>query len=264
MVIPLLDLLRDRIAAGASSPFVVFWHRAGNSRAGIQGVQEARRLSPPEAQGRPIRHGVECDLKWTAGARPGHLHLYLHHGPTGRERLSPAEAWRREEAGRLISLDAALALPEADALDYMVEVKRGHGPRAEAIAACVEAFARRGLTRRLLLAASSLPILEEARRGHPDVPRCLFVSRMLASGRVFHVPKVEVLGGLARGIILGPRALRRVHAVSSLGPFKSRRRGPRDHPVEIPCVSSLAAIQKSLAAGDAGVFAYARPTAVTS
>ena len=214
--------------------------------------------------GRPVRHGVECDLKWTMPAGRGDLHLYLHHGPTGRERLGRGEVRRREAAGRLISLEAALDLPDAGALDYMVEVKRGHGPRAEAVSACVEAFERRGLSRRLLLAASSLPILEEAGRLHPDVPRCLFVSRVFPGGRALHVPKVEVLRGIASGIVLGPRALSRIDAISSLGPLKSRRRRPRGRPIEIPCVSSLASICASLAAGDAGVFAYTRPVAVVT
>ena len=117
---------------------------------------------------------------------------------------------------------------------------------------------------RLLLAASSLPILEEARRSHPDVPRCLFVSRVFPGGRALHVPKVEVLRGISRGIVLGPRALRGIDAISSLGPLKSRRGGPRERPVEIPCVGSLAGIHASIAAGDAGAFAYAHPAAVAS
>jgi hypothetical protein len=153
-------------------------------------------------------------------------------------------------------------MPGADLLDYMVEVKRGHGPRAEAVAACVEAFERRGLTARLLLAASSLPILEEACRSHPHVPRCLFVSRRLPGGRVLHLPKVDVLRGLARGLVLGPRALTGVDAVSSLGPLGSRRRGPRDGPVEIPCVCSLSGLRASIVAGDAAAFAYTRPAAL--
>ena len=263
-VVPLLALLRAGAAVPASSPFVVFWHRAGNSRAGIEAVQDARARSSPDADGRLLRHGVECDLKWTVRPGGGALHLYLHHGPTGRERLDPGEVRRHEAHGRSISLETALDLPGAEALDYMVEVKRGHGPRAEGVGRCVEAFERRGLARRLLLAASSLPILEEARRAHPEVPRCLFVSRLFRGGRALHVPKVEVLRGIASGILLGPRALSGIDAISSLGPLRSRRCGPRDGPVEIPRVDSLAAIRASIAAGDAGAFAYARPAAITA
>ena len=71
--------------------FILFWHRAGNTPAGIDAVHAAASRTPAGLGGRTLAHGVELDLKWTG---TGPL-LYAYHGPTGRERLRESAARRR-------------------------------------------------------------------------------------------------------------------------------------------------------------------------
>jgi hypothetical protein len=115
-----------------------------------------------------------------------------------------------------------------------------------------------------LLARSSFSVLADIRRAHPDVPRCLFASRLLAGGRALHVPKIDMIRGLASGIVLGPRALCQVDAVSSLGPLRSLWTEPaHGAPAQLPRVSTLSKLRAVLAGGSPGAFAYFQPTALT-
>jgi hypothetical protein len=244
--------------------FLVYWHRAGNSLAGLDAVARARRTLSV-LDGRPVRHGVECDLKWT-GSPP---HLYLYHGPTGLERLSLVEARRREAAGEIVSLEAALDRPDAGEIDYMVEVKRGHGERRAAIAACVDAFVRRGLGDRLLLAASSLGVLEELRADHGanvnerslKLSLALFVTHIFGDGRVLHVPKIGIWSGLRRGIVLGPEKLAAVDLVACVSPLAAGRPCPRP---QTPIARSPEQVRRLAALGMRGAFAYFEPQPLTS
>lgn len=246
------------------SAFTIYWHRAGNTAAGVDAVHAARRASPPEIAGRPLRHGIEADLKWQPGSRVGAPHLYLYHGPTGLERLSLAEARRREAAGAIISVEALLARPDAAEIDYMIEIKRGRGDRAEALAACVDAFARRGIRDRLLFASSSIATLEDLARAHPDVPRLLFVSHLGKDGRrALHIPKIDVLRGLLRGPWIRVAGLDgAASAISPLGLF-----GRTAIPAEVRQFPRTTGVEETVAmlrAGMAGAFAYFEPTPLAS
>jgi len=243
-----------------ADPFLVLWHRAGNDVAGIRAAARVARDGRLTLAGRPLRHGVECDLKWAEDAAQGGApFLYLWHGPTGRERHSLEEARRRAGDGRVLALDDALALPEAQELDFMVEVKAGHGSQDRALQATGEAFRAKGLAHRLLFAASSLPILEDARRLVPDAATLLFATHVTAGGRALHVPKVDVLRGLRRGLLVGRQDLGAVDALSPLGPFGRARTLGAGGPASIPRAGSWDEAEGYAKAGLRGAFTYWEP-----
>ena len=237
----------------APSPFTVYWHRAGNSAAGIESVVRAAR-TPGTVAGRPLRHGVECDLKWTV--HDGAPLLYLHHGLTGLGRLAAAAVARRSQSGDLLRLDAALMLPGVSSLFWMVEVKRGHGPQQQALRACVDLFRSHGAQDRLLFASSALPVLSDLRQAHPDVQTGLFVGWTFRDGRVLHVPKVQLRRARHLGAALDPDTLTEVDLFIPTNPLVAGRAGPRP---QAPLARSWRDVERFAAAGLAGAFAYFQP-----
>ncbi len=245
--------------------FTLWWHRAGNSAKGIDAVVHAAREDSAAAiAGRRVRHGVECDLKWTPGAHAqGAPLLYLHHGPTGLERLSRAEVERRAAEGELLLLGDALARPGAAELAWMVELKRGHGPTAAAVSACVAAFDRHEARSRLLFASSSLAVLEEVRAAHADVRTGLFVSWIFRDGRVLQVPKVEVASALRRGLVHRAESLAAVvDLVICTNPLAAGRALPTGT-AQAPIARSLSSAHTFAKAGLSGAFTWFPPSAVS-
>jgi len=173
-----------------AAPFTLFWHRLGNDRRGVAAVVAARAAGPATLAGRPLRHGLELDLKWTDdGGRPL---LYGYHGPTGRQVLGPAAARRRA-----LPLEALFALPGAIELSYLIELKRGHGPAEAALERLAALLAAAGVAERTWLAASSLALLDAAAAILPDRPRVLFGSPFGAGDRVLHKPTTRIRASLA-------------------------------------------------------------------
>ncbi|MCO5166945.1 MAG: hypothetical protein M9894_11330 [Planctomycetes bacterium] len=173
---------------GPAPTFALFWHRHGNTLAGVDAVRAAAARGPATLAGRALAHGVELDLKW-AGAL-----LYAWHGPTGRERLGPARVRRWAAADRLALVDDAY-LERARDLPLLVELKAGVGPVERALEALADLATRRPAG--LWLAASSLDLLALARRAWPDAPRVLFASPA-PGGRVWHRPTTYTLRSLTR------------------------------------------------------------------
>lgn len=174
----------------AAEEFVLYWHRRGNDRAGLAAVHAAREraTATQTLAGRPVAHGVELDLKWTADGL-----LYAHHGPTGRERLSPVEVRRRAAAGDGAALiDDLLDHDAARDLRYLVELKRGDGDPGPAIEAFARAVEARGLSARAWLASSSLLLLRHAAERAPALPRVLFADPPGQDGVVPHRPTVYI------------------------------------------------------------------------
>ena len=234
--------------------FTIYWHRAGNSVAGIQAAIRAARNTRTVA-GRPLLHGVEADLKWAL--HNGSPLLYLHHGLTGLGRLSAATVAKRAAQGALLQLDAALNLPGATALHWMVEVKRGHGSQLDAIWACVALFRTQGALDRLLFASSALPVLSDIRAAHPQVQTGLFVGWTFRDGRVLHVPKVQLRRARRDGAVLDPNTLSQVDLFIPTNPLAAGRSGPRP---QAPLARSWRDLERFAAAGLAGAFAYFEPS----
>lgn len=252
-----------------SAPFPLLWHRAGNAAAGLAAVQAARRASAAALAGRPLVHGVELDLKWAREG--GRLQLYFHHGPTGRERLSAAGARTRARRGDALLLEELLATDEAEALHYLVELKRGEGPPAAAVGALRAAFERRGLAARTWIAASSLALLRDAALAWPEAPRVLFARSLPGAARVLHVPTTYTRRGLrAFGLAptLAPGAVDLLCTIGLLakGPERHRAyaaaalaRGVGYLPGRVTRCADLAPLA---ADGHAGAFMYAAPRVV--
>ncbi len=174
----------------SAPPFDLFWHRLGNSPAGVEAVLA---FAPATFAGRPVRHGLELDLKWAVEAGGSPL-LYAWHGPTGRERLSASRARRWAGEGRLLLLDALLE--RAADLPLLLELKCGDGPPEAALAALAAAL-ERCCARRALVAASSLELLAVAARVLPATPRVLFAAPAGAD-RVHHRPTTYTVQSLVR------------------------------------------------------------------
>ncbi len=178
--------------------FALYWHRYGNTRAGVEAVHDAAARAPATLAGRPVAHGVELDLKWANTPR-GPL-LYAWHGPTGRERLGADRARRWAAQGRVALLEELLDDERAHDLRWLVELKNGDGPPAPALAAFADLARRAGLSGRVWLAASSLLLLGVAREVAPELPRVLF-GWPAPGGRVWHRPTTRTLASLAeRGL----------------------------------------------------------------
>ena len=245
--------------------FTLWWHRAGNNAKGIEAVlHAAREDEAATVSGRPVRHGVECDLKWTPDAHAqGAPLLYLHHGPTGLERLSRAQVERRAAAGEVLLLGDALARPGAAELAWMVELKRGHGPTAAAVSACVATFDRHEARSRLLFASSSLAVLQGVREAHPDVQTGLFVSWIFRDGRVLQVPKVELTSGLRRGLVHRAESLAPVvDLVICTNPLAAGRALPAGI-AQAPIARSLQTVRAFAEAGISGAFTWFPPCALS-
>ncbi len=251
------------------APFLALWHRAGNSARGMAAVQAARRASLASLADRPLRHGVELDLKWTRDG--GRLLLYFHHGPTGREVLDAGAARRAAAAGRALLLPALLDLPEAEALHYLVELKQGHGPPAEALRELRRAFEARGLARRTWFAASSLELLSCAAEVWPGAQRVLFGRPLAGSARVLHAPTTRTWRGLRA---FGPAPRLAPGLVDVLCPIGLVHKSPRRHrglaaaarareAAYLPGrVTRLSDLQRLARDGHAGAFLYAAPAAL--
>jgi hypothetical protein len=172
----------------------LFWHRRGNTPASLTGAR-AEAARQVRLGGRPAAVGVELDLKWTGPS--GAPSLYAYHGPTGRERLGLDRLARAVEAGRVAAIDQLLEAPGAEALYYLVELKCGHGPPEAALARLHAIVAGRGLEARVWLAASSLLLLEAARRSAPGLPRVLFAAPW-GRERLAHKPTTYTAASLLR------------------------------------------------------------------
>lgn len=191
-------------------PFDLFWHRLGNAPAGVAAVQALGQGAT--LAGRPVRHGLELDLKW-ARERGGALLLYAWHGPTGRERLSASRARRWAGDGRLLLLDALL--DRAADLPLLLELKTGDGPPEAALEALAGALERR-CARRALVAASSLDLLAAAARACPAAPRVLFAAPAGAD-RVHHRPTTYTVQSLVRHGVVPRLAPGTAHLLCTLG-----------------------------------------------
>ncbi len=252
-----------------SAPFPLLWHRAGNAAAGLAAVQAARRASAAILAGRPLVHGVELDLKWAREA--GRLQLYFHHGPTGRERLSAARARARALRGDALLLEDLLAADGAEALHYLVELKRGDGPPAAAIAELRAAFEGRGLAARTWIAASSLDLLREAALAWPEAPRVLFARSLPGATRVLHLPTTYTRRGL-RAFGLAPAlAPGAVDVLCTIGVVAKDPRRHRAYAAAAAArgvgylpgrVTRCADLPQLAADGHAGAFMYAAPCAL--
>lgn len=174
-------------------PFDLFWHRLGNTPAGVEAVLGLAGRAPVALARRPVRHGLELDLKW-AREQDGALLLYAWHGPTGRERLSASRARRWAKDGRLLLLDALL--DRAADLPLLLELKVGDGPPEVALEALAAALERR-CARRALVAASSLDLLAAAARACPAAPRVLFAAPA-GTDRVHHRPTTYTVQSMVR------------------------------------------------------------------
>ncbi len=236
-------------------PFTLYWHRAGNKPSGIEAVVRAAR-TPRTVAGRPLRHGVECDLKWAE--HDGAPLLYLHHGLTGLRRLPTDDVLLRVARGEVSRLDASLALPGAAGLLWMVEVKRGHGPQQEALRACVELFRSQSAVDRLLFASSALPVLADLRAAHPGVGTGLFVGWTFRDGRALQVPKLGVRRALRQGVLLDAAALVDVDLLIPTHPLTAGRASPKP---QAPLARRWKDVERFAAAGLAGAFAYFDPAA---
>ncbi len=171
-------------------PFLLFWHRSGNTPQGVEDVHAAAQHGPRSLAGRPVTHGVELDLKWTL--TPEGPLLYAHHGPTGRERLSATHVRRRAARGEIHLLVELLAAPRARSLHYLIELKRGHGPAEDAIVELMALLERYGIAGQAWIAASSLELLTMVRRVAPELPRVLFGSPLGRGQLVLHRPTTYI------------------------------------------------------------------------
>ncbi len=247
-----------------SLPFTLYWHRAGNSAAGVAAVLSARRHGLEELAGRTLRHGLELDLKW-ASARGGPI-LYAHHGLTGRERLQATTVIGRAASGKLMLLEGLWDRPAVRSLHFLVELKCGDCRPEEPIARLAYLIQRHGLAGRTHLASSSLKLLDTAARIAPEIPRVLFAGPRLG-GRLMHVPNNEVIRSL---LDFGPfpRSPGSVAMVSQVGlvPASVREHHARRRHIEslgasyLPGrVSSLRVLAGLAESGAPAAFVYSDP-----
>lgn len=245
--------------------FALFWHRHGNTPAGVEAVHAAAARGPRALAGRAVAHGVELDLKWAA--TPSGPLLYAWHGPTGRERLDAGRVRRRAAQGRVALLEALLTDPRARDLRWLIELKTGHGPPAAALAATGDLVRRAGLAGQVWVAASSLLLLRTARQVAPALPRVLF-GAAAPGGRCWHRPTTHTLASLAAHGLMPPLAPGEVDLLCPLGLLPAsaaeharraeaaRALGPRYLPGRVTTRAALQAL-----AADArlpGAFVYAR------
>lgn len=264
-----MDSLRD-VIAGRSTDFAVFWHRAGNSTRGLDAALAANRDGPRAIAGRRVRHGVECDLKWAWEA--GEPLLYLHHGLTGLERLQASDVRAGAARGEILLLEALLARPGAERLDYMIELKGGPGAPAGPLRRLADLVRARALAERVSIVASSLALLEDARGAFPEAPRGLFVWCVTPGGRILHVPKLAIRRSLGRGFVLAPGGTKAAEAAVSFAVathffgtsaeahLARERRARAGGTAWIPgTVRDRAALEGLARGGARGAFAYMEP-----
>lgn len=230
---------------------------------GLARLDAVRALGPATLAGRPVRHGVELDLKWTADGL-----LYAYHGPTGRELLSSRAARARARGDGAALLDELLARDGAAELGWLVELKRGAGPPGPALEALARAVERAGLAGRAWLAASSLLLLRVAAERAPALPRVLFADPPGPDGRLLHRPTTCIRESLAAfGLSVRPPA-GLVQHVCTIG---LRERGAEVHAARAAAaaahglgylpgrVSRRETLEALAAAGAPGAFVYADP-----
>ena len=205
---PTVRPLREALL-GVPDELVLFWHGAGNHEERLEAVL----AQPEERFGRRLRHAVECDLKWDLDDEEPLL--FLHHGSTGLSR--PAAPAVRDRG--VMTPERLFGRRGAERLDYMVEIKTGRGPRRRAIARFLEIVRTRGLDDRVMVAASSLPLVRELRREHPGLLLGLFVVDALEGGRVLNVPFVDLPRSLGAAGRLGRADLGGVDLVIGAGPI---------------------------------------------
>jgi hypothetical protein len=247
-----------------SQGFVLFWHRYGNTRAGVDTV---RRLAQNQRElcGQRIEQGVELDLKWAAA--DGASLLYAYHGPTGRQRLSAKAALRQSEAGAVMTLESLFAHPQARALHYLVEIKCGVGSPLAALRALGALVDRFELGDRVRLAASSLSMLVAAQDAAPALRRILF-GRSVGDDAILHKPTTYIRQSLWQHGLLVRARNDTIQDLCPLGLFPASARAHAQAAADAQArglgylagrVTTEATLRALAGSGHTAAFVYGRP-----